>query len=74
MVEQMEICAIKFGPDVDELEQAGLHTVPGSVVRSPASSKPQLPWSAAANMTLELGRAREIILRGISAPCAQRCG
>ena len=29
---QMEICAIKFGPDVDELAEAGLETVPGTRV------------------------------------------
>ena len=32
----MEICAIKFGPEVDELQEAGLETVPGVHVRSPA--------------------------------------
>jgi flavin reductase (DIM6/NTAB) family NADH-FMN oxidoreductase RutF len=62
MVEQMEICAIKFGPEIDELEQAGLHTVPGSVVRSPRILEAPAALECRRYMTLELGSAREIIL------------
>lgn len=62
MVEQMEVCAIKFGPDVDELEQAGLHTVPGSAVRSPRILEAPAALECRRYMTLELGPAREIIL------------
>ena len=35
LVEQMEVCAIKFGPEIDELKEAGFETVPGHMVRSP---------------------------------------
>lgn len=62
MVEQMEICAIKFGPEVDELEQAGLHTVPGSAVRSPRILEAPAALECRRYMTLEFGPAREIIL------------
>ncbi len=62
MVEQMEICAIKFGPEIDELEQAGLHTVPGSTVRSPRILEAPAALECRRYMTLELGPAREIIL------------
>ena len=62
MVDQMEICAIKFGPEVDELEEAGLHTVPGSAVRSPRILEAPAALECRRYMTLELGPAREIIL------------
>ncbi|MGZ2506643.1 flavin reductase (DIM6/NTAB) family NADH-FMN oxidoreductase RutF [Rhizobium beringeri] len=35
LVDRMEVCAIKFGPEVDELSEAGLATIPGQMVRSP---------------------------------------
>jgi flavin reductase (DIM6/NTAB) family NADH-FMN oxidoreductase RutF len=62
MAEQMEVCAIKFGPDVNELEQAGLHTVPGEAVRSPRILEAPAALECRRYMTLELGPAREIIL------------
>ena len=62
MVEQMEICAIKFGPEVNELEQAGLHTVPGVAVRSPRILEAPAALECRRFMTLELGPARQIIL------------
>lgn len=62
MVEQMEICAIKFGPEVNELEHAGLHTVPGVAVRSPRIREAPAALECRRTMTLELGPAREIIL------------
>ncbi|MGO7201997.1 flavin reductase family protein, partial [Rhizobium ruizarguesonis] len=31
LVDQMEVCAIKFGPEVDELSEAGLATAPGQM-------------------------------------------
>jgi flavin reductase (DIM6/NTAB) family NADH-FMN oxidoreductase RutF len=62
IVEEMEICAIKFGPDVDELAHAGLHTVPGTAVRSPRILEAPAALECKRYMTLELGPAREIIL------------
>lgn len=62
MVEQMEICAIKFGPDVNEIEHAGLHTVPGTAVKSPRILEAPAALECRRYMTLELGPAREIIL------------
>jgi flavin reductase (DIM6/NTAB) family NADH-FMN oxidoreductase RutF len=58
----MEICAIKFGPEVDELAEAGLHTVPGVAVRSPRILEAPAALECRRYMTLELGPAREIIL------------
>jgi flavin reductase (DIM6/NTAB) family NADH-FMN oxidoreductase RutF len=62
MVEQMEICAIKFGPEVDELQEAGLTTVQGTMVGSPRILEAPAALECRRYMTLELGRAREIIL------------
>ena len=62
MVEQMEICAIKFGPEVNEIDQAGLHTVPGTAVKSPRILEAPAALECRRYMTLELGPAREIIL------------
>ena len=62
IVGQTEICAIKFGPDVNELEQAGLHTVAGEAVRSPRILEAFAALECRRYMTLELGPAREIIL------------
>lgn len=62
LVAQMEICAIKFGPDVDELSEAGLTSVPGLNVRSPRILEAPAALECRRYMTLEVGRAREIIL------------
>ncbi|UJW85706.1 flavin reductase family protein [Devosia sp. SL43] len=59
---QMEICAIKFGPDVDELAEAGLETVPGLAVKSPRIISAPAALECRRYMTLEVGKAREIIL------------
>ena len=62
LVQQMEICAIKFGPDVDELAEAGLTTVPGLNVRSPRIVEAPAALECRRYMTLEVGKAREIVL------------
>ncbi len=59
---QMEICAIKFGPDVDELAEAGLETVPGTIVKAPRIVTAPAALECRRYMTLEVGKAREIIL------------
>jgi len=62
LAEQMEICAIKFGPDVDELQEAGLETVPGKMVRSPRIVAAPAALECRRYMTLQVSAAREIIL------------
>jgi len=62
LVRQMEICAIKFGPDVDELAEAGLSVVPGLNVGSPRILEAPAALECRRYMTLEVGKAREIIL------------
>jgi flavin reductase (DIM6/NTAB) family NADH-FMN oxidoreductase RutF len=62
MVEQMEVCAIKFGPEVDELREAGLETVPGKMVCSPRILAAPAVLECRRHTTLQVGPAREIIL------------
>ena len=62
LVAQMEICAIKFGPEVDELREAGLATVPGTMVRTPRILSAPAALECRRTMVLEVGNAREIIL------------
>jgi flavin reductase (DIM6/NTAB) family NADH-FMN oxidoreductase RutF len=62
LVDQMEVCAIKFGPDVDELDQAGLATTPGQMVRSPRILAAPAALECRRHTTLQVGPAREIIL------------
>ena len=62
MVEKMEVCAIKFGPEVDELAEAGFTTVPGQMVRSPRILEAPAALECRRSMTLEISQAREIIL------------
>lgn len=62
MAQAMEICAIKFGPAVDELQEAGLTPVAGTAVASPRILEAPASLECKRYMTLELGKAREIIL------------
>lgn len=62
LVEQMEVCAIKFGPEVDELREAGLETVPGKMVCSPRILAAPAALECRRHTTLQVGPAREIIL------------
>jgi flavin reductase (DIM6/NTAB) family NADH-FMN oxidoreductase RutF len=62
LVDQMEICAIKFGPEVDELQESGLETTPGKMVRSPRILAAPAALECRRHTTLQVGAAREIIL------------
>lgn len=62
LAKQMEICAIKFGPDVDELAEAGIETVQGTMVKAPRIVTAPAALECRRYMTLEVGKAREIIL------------
>ncbi|MBK0031256.1 flavin reductase family protein [Erwinia sp. S43] len=61
-VRQMEICAIKFGPEVNELEEAGLASVAGHRVGSPRILSAPAALECRRHTTLQVGPAREIIL------------
>ncbi|MBW9069814.1 flavin reductase family protein [Agrobacterium pusense] len=62
LVDQMEICAIKFGPGINEMEEAGLETVPGEMVCSPRILAAPAALECRRHTTFQVGPAREIIL------------
>lgn len=62
LVDAMNICAIAFPSDVDELAMAGLTAVPGTHVRCPRIAEAPAALECRRTMTLEVGRSREIIL------------
>ncbi len=62
LVDQMEVCAIKFGPEINEMEEAGLATVPGQMVRSLRILAAPAALECRRHTTLQVGPAREIIL------------
>lgn len=62
LVKQMEICAIKFGPEVDELTEAGLEAVPGVMVASPRILAAPAALECRLHSVLRVSPAREIIL------------
>jgi len=62
LVEQMEICSIKFAPDVDELKIAGLKTAPGETVRSPRILAAPAAFECRLLQTVPVTPARVIVL------------
>ena len=61
-VEAMNICAVPFPPDVDELEMAGLTAIAGEKVGCPRIAEAPVALECRRHVTLELGRSREVIL------------
>lgn len=62
MVDQMEICSIKFPPDVDEIAVAGLDTTPGETVRSPRILAAPAAFECHLVQTVPVTPARVIVL------------
>ena len=62
MVEAMNICAVPFSPDVDELKMAGLTAVPGTHVGCPRILQSPVALECKRYLTLAVGKSREIIL------------
>jgi flavin reductase (DIM6/NTAB) family NADH-FMN oxidoreductase RutF len=58
----MNVCAVPFPPDVDELAMAGLTARPGVKVRCPSIREAPAALECRRYMTLEISRSREIIL------------
>ena len=62
LVDQMEICSIKFAPEVDELAVAGLETAPGQTVRSPRILAAPAAFECRMVQTVPVTPARVIVL------------
>lgn len=62
LVDQMEICSIKFPAEVDELSIAGLDTAPGETVRSPRILAAPAAFECRLLQTVPITPARVIVL------------
>lgn len=62
MIDAMNICAVPFPSDVDELDLAGLTQVPGVHVNCPRILEAPAALECKRYITLEIGKSREIIL------------
>jgi flavin reductase (DIM6/NTAB) family NADH-FMN oxidoreductase RutF len=73
MLDAMNVCAVPFPPDVDELQRAGLTAIPGTHVKAPRIGEAPASLECRRYMTLEVGKSREIIL-GLVLGCFVREG
>jgi flavin reductase (DIM6/NTAB) family NADH-FMN oxidoreductase RutF len=62
MLEAMNVCAVPFPPEVDDLSMAGLTAVPGTHVRCPRIAEAPASLECRRYVTLSVGKSREIIL------------
>ncbi|HWL81197.1 MAG TPA: flavin reductase family protein [Roseomonas sp.] len=62
LVEAMNVCAVPFPPEVDELEKAGLALLPGVAVASPRIAAAPAALECRLHSFLEIGTSREIVL------------
>lgn len=73
MVEAMNVCAVPFAPEIDELAMAGLTGIPGTHVGCPRIAEAPASLECRRYMTLEVGKSREIVL-GLVLGCFVRAG
>jgi flavin reductase (DIM6/NTAB) family NADH-FMN oxidoreductase RutF len=66
ILQQMNICATDFPPEVDELEMAGLTTVPSQIVKVPRIAQSHAALECKEFTTMEIGRSRIILGRVVS--------
>jgi flavin reductase (DIM6/NTAB) family NADH-FMN oxidoreductase RutF len=62
IVEAMNVCAVPFAPEVDELAAAGLTAAPGVKVPCPWIAQSPAAFECRHHTTLHIGNSREIIL------------
>lgn len=72
ILEAMNVCAVPFPPDCDELAKAGLTAVPGHSIRVPRIAESPAAFECRRYVTLEVGRSREIILGKVTAAILHR--
>jgi len=61
LLPQMNLCATDFPADVDELDMAGLTTVPSAVVKVPRIAQAHAALECRELTTMEIGRSRIIL-------------
>ncbi|MBI0434665.1 flavin reductase family protein [Roseomonas sp. KE0001] len=62
LMEAMNVTAVPFGPEVDELARAGLETRPGVAVASPRIALAPAALECRLHSFLDLGGSREVVL------------
>ena len=62
ILEAMNICAVPFGPGIDELREAGLTAIAGDKVACPRIAESPASFECRQHVTLEIGASRQIIL------------
>ena len=73
MLDAMNVCAVPFPPEVDELAAAGLTAVPGLHVKCPRIAEAPASLECRRHLTLEVGKSRQIVL-GLVLGCFVREG
>ncbi|MGO4855099.1 flavin reductase family protein [Phaeovulum sp. W22_SRMD_FR3] len=61
-LEAMNVTAVAFGPEVDELQAAGLTALPGHRVKSPFIAQAPVALECLRHITLEISPTRAIVL------------
>ena len=61
-LEQMNVSAIEFGPDVDEFAMAGLTPVRSAMVRPPRIGESKVAFECRLMQTVKLGEMRTLVL------------
>jgi flavin reductase (DIM6/NTAB) family NADH-FMN oxidoreductase RutF len=61
-LEQMNLPAIEFGPDVDEFAVAGLTAVPSALVKPPRIGESKVAFECRLMQTVKLGEMRSLVL------------
>jgi flavin reductase (DIM6/NTAB) family NADH-FMN oxidoreductase RutF len=67
MLDAMNVCAVPFSSDIDELAEAGLTAVPGSKIAAPRIAESPAAFECRNYVTLGVGNSREVILGEIVA-------
>jgi flavin reductase (DIM6/NTAB) family NADH-FMN oxidoreductase RutF len=66
IAKQMNICATDFPAEVDELEMAGLTTIPSQIVKVPRIEQAHAALECREYTTMEIGRSRIILGRVVA--------
>lgn len=66
LLQQMNICATDFPPGVNELEMAGLSTVPSAMVKVPRIREAHAALECRELTTMEIGRSRIVLGRVVA--------
>ena len=66
IAEKMNICAVDFPPEMNELDIAGFTTTPSLVVKTPRIAEAHAALECREHTTLEIGRSRIILGRVVA--------